>query len=38
VLENILKMDPYCNPYHGPENVCVQRLARNFLKKNFTEK
>ncbi|MDY6830260.1 MAG: hypothetical protein SWC96_00195 [Thermodesulfobacteriota bacterium] len=31
----ILSMDPYQNPFHGPENICVQRLARTFLEEHF---
>ncbi len=37
LLEKILEMDPYANPYHAPENICVQRLTRQFLEKNFPE-
>ncbi len=37
LLEKILKMDPHANPYHAPENICVQRLARKFLEEHFAE-
>ncbi len=38
VLRHILEMDPYQNPYHGPENICVQGLAKIFLAEHFPEK
>lgn len=38
LLRRILKMDPYQNPYHAPENICVQRLVKIFLAEHFPEK
>lgn len=37
VLLRILDMDPCLNPYHAPENVCVQGLARIFLDEHFSK-
>jgi tetratricopeptide (TPR) repeat protein len=37
LLHAILKMDPRQNPFHAPENICVQRLAGAFLKEHFPE-
>lgn len=34
----ILNINPWQNPYHGPENICVQRLAKAFLAEHFPEK
>ena len=35
VLRRILEMDPYQNPFHAPENICVQGLSRIFLTEHF---
>lgn len=35
ILIKILEMDPYQNPYHAPENRCVQRLTRAFLEDHY---
>ena len=37
VLRHILEMDPYQNPFHAPENICVQGLTRTFLAEHFSE-
>ena len=38
LLHQILEMDPRQNPYHAPENLCVQRLSRAYLAEHFREK
>ncbi|MBU0993879.1 MAG: hypothetical protein KJ737_15400 [Proteobacteria bacterium] len=38
LINRIIHMDPHQNPYHAPENICTQRLARLFLSEFFREK
>ncbi|MDY6906513.1 MAG: hypothetical protein SWH61_17715 [Thermodesulfobacteriota bacterium] len=35
LMQQILAMDPYQSPFHAPENLCVQRLARAFLAEHY---
>lgn len=33
----MLRKDPYFNPVHGPENICVKKFTRTLLKENLAQ-